>query len=97
MVRRTKQREAIDFIDALAADPSLHVSFALEPGEINFLKNNAVLHGRTAYADAEEPASKRHMLRLWLTAHDDWSDGDAMLQGGIPKKDGVAPDAEALA
>ena len=37
-----------------------------------------------------------HLLRLWLTAHEHWSDGDTFLQQGIPKKDGVSSDAAPL-
>lgn len=90
------QRELLDRIDAIAGDPAFHVEMRLEPGEVNFLKNNAVLHARTAFADHAEPVRKRHMLRLWLTAHGDWADGDAFVQQGIPRKEGVAPDADAL-
>jgi hypothetical protein len=69
----------------------------LEPGEINYLKNNAVLHARTEFVDFDEPERKRHLVRLWLTAHGDWADGDAFVQQGIPKKAGVVSDAEAIA
>lgn len=65
----------------------------LEPGEINYLKNNAVLHARTEYQDFDDPERKRHLVRLWLTAHDEWSDGNAFIQQGIPPKKGVVFDA----
>ena len=29
-----------------------------------------ILHNRTAFEDADEPALKRHLLRLWLVAHE---------------------------
>jgi len=41
--------------------------------------------------------AQTHLLRLWLTAHERWSDGDAFLQQGIPKKDGTSADAAAVA
>jgi ubiquinone/menaquinone biosynthesis C-methylase UbiE len=69
----------------------------LEPGEVNYLKNNAVLHARSRFEDFEEPERKRHLVRLWLTAHGEWTDGDAFVQQGIPKKQGVESDAAALA
>ncbi len=87
-----EQRGLLDLIDELANDPALHLEMKLEPGEINFLKNNTALHARTEYEDFDEPEKKRHLLRLWLTAHGEWADGDAMVQGGIPKKDGVISD-----
>jgi hypothetical protein len=93
----TEQHELLDLIDAIAADPAFHVEMRLEPGEINYLKNNAVLHARTEFEDFDEPERKRHLVRLWLTAHGDWADGDAFVQQGIPKKAGVVSDAEDIA
>ncbi len=61
------------------------------------MKNNAVLHARTEYVDFDEPERKRHLVRLWLTAHDEWADGDAFVQQGIPKKRGVVSDADDIA
>jgi hypothetical protein len=88
------QTALLDLIDEIAGDPALHVEMRLEPGEINYLKNNAVLHARTAFEDHDEPARRRHLVRLWLTAHGDWADGDAFVRQGIPRKQGVASDAE---
>jgi hypothetical protein len=88
-----EQSELLDLIDEIAADPSFHVEMRLEPGEINFLKNNAVLHARTEFVDWDEPERKRHLLRLWLTARGEWADGDAFVQQGIPTKEGAASDA----
>ena len=36
------------------------------PGDMQFLRNASVLHKRTAYEDWDQPARKRHLLRLWL-------------------------------
>jgi hypothetical protein len=52
---------------------------------------------RTAFEDFDEPERKRHMVRLWLTAHGEWADGDAFVQQGIPLKQGVASDTEDVA
>jgi hypothetical protein len=92
-----QQVELLDLIDDIAADPEFHVAMRLEPGEVNYLKNNAVLHSRTEYVDFEQPGRKRHLVRLWLTAHGEWADGDAFVQQGIPTKAGVLSDAEAIA
>lgn len=89
-----EQIELLDLIDEIAADPAFYVEMRLEPGEINYLKNNAVLHARTQYVDWDEPERKRHLVRLWLIAHEEWADGDAFVQQGIPKKAGVVSDAE---
>ena len=91
------QVELLDLIDAVAAEPDMHLEMRLEPGEVNYLKNNAVLHARTAYEDFAEPERKRHLVRLWLTAHGAWADGDAFVQQGIPARRGVASDTEDIA
>ena len=39
----------------------------LAPGEVQWLSNHTVLHGRTAYPDPADPAARRHLLRLWLS------------------------------
>lgn len=91
------QHELLDLIDAIADDPAFYLEFMLEPGEIAYLKNSTALHARTAYEDFDEPARKRHMVRLWLTAHGEWADSDAFVQQGIPKKQGVVSDAAAIA
>jgi len=92
-----EQNELLDLIDELAADPKLHLEMRLEPGEMNLLKNNTALHARTEYEDFDAPEQKRHLLRLWLTAHGHWSDGDALVRSGIPRKEGVTSDAEVVA
>ena len=38
----------------------------LEPGDLQFANNYAVLHSRTAFQDHEAPELRRRMLRLWL-------------------------------
>jgi hypothetical protein len=92
-----EQNEILDLIDEIAEDPTFHVEMRLEPGEINYLKNNAVLHARTEFKDFDEPERKRHLVRLWLTAHDQWVDGEAFVQQGIPAKKGVVSDADDIA
>ena len=60
------QNEALDMFDALADDPALNLEFALAPGDLLFVHNHTVLHDRTAYEEWEDPARRRHLLRLWL-------------------------------
>ncbi|MCP4005236.1 MAG: TauD/TfdA family dioxygenase [bacterium] len=89
-----EQIQLLDLIDEIALDPEFHLEFRLVPGEIAYLKNSAALHMRTAYEDYEEPELKRHLIRMWLTAHGHWADSDAFVQQGIPVRDGVASDVE---
>jgi hypothetical protein len=88
-----EQRELLDLIDGIAADPEFHLDMDFEAGDIQLLKNAVILHARTEYEDFPEPERKRHLLRLWLTAHAGFSDGDAFLQQGIPRKEGADSDA----
>ncbi|MCR9098071.1 MAG: TauD/TfdA family dioxygenase [bacterium] len=50
----------------LADDPDFHVHMRLEPGDIQFINNFHVMHGRTAYEDARGEGRVRHLKRLWL-------------------------------
>ena len=62
-----QQREALDFVEELAEDPSLHVQFRQEPGDILFLNNWVTLHRRSEFVDHAEPELRRHLLRIWLS------------------------------
>ena len=57
---------ALDLLDALANDPALHLTMALERGDLQFVHNHTLLHDRTAFEDYAEPGRRRHLLRLWL-------------------------------
>lgn len=59
--------EALDMFDKLANDPKLYLSMELEPGDMQFVYNHALLHDRTGFQDWDNPAEKRHLLRLWLS------------------------------
>ncbi len=76
------QREAIETIERLANDPRFHLDMEFRPGDVQWLKNASILHKRTAYEDHAEPAAKRHLMRLWLSAPD-FEDGDALLRAGL--------------
>ncbi|HUC05516.1 MAG TPA: TauD/TfdA family dioxygenase, partial [Acidimicrobiales bacterium] len=62
-------RAAIDKAVELANDPDLNVYMDLQPGEMQFINNYHVLHGRTAYVDDPEHGYKRHLKRLWLATY----------------------------
>ncbi len=65
-----RQIEALDFLDSLCADPTLHLDMCFEPGDVQLLSNHFILHSRTAYEDWEEVDRRRHLLRLWLACAD---------------------------
>lgn len=58
---------ALDMFDALANDPDLHIAMQLQPGDMQFVYNHAMLHDRTGFTDWPDPARRRHLLRLWLS------------------------------
>jgi len=60
------QIEALDQVSAMANDPRYNVYMDLRPGEMQFINNYHVLHGRTAYEDDVPSGIKRHLKRLWL-------------------------------
>jgi hypothetical protein len=62
-------REAISQMSALANDPDFNVYMDLQPGEMQFINNYHVLHGRTAYEDDAAHGYKRHLKRLWLATY----------------------------
>lgn len=59
-------REALETVSAMANDPQFNVYMDLRPGEMQFINNYHVLHGRTAYVDDPASGYKRHLKRLWL-------------------------------
>lgn len=60
------EQEALDAFDEVMHEPRMRVTMMLEPGDIQFANNYAVLHSRTEFEDVEEQARRRFMWRLWL-------------------------------
>ena len=65
-----EQVEALDFLDSLAEDPSIHLDMTFRPGDVQFVCNHCTYHSRTAFEDWPEPEKRRHLLRLWLACTD---------------------------
>jgi hypothetical protein len=61
-----RAKEALGLLENMADDPRHHVAMELRPGDMQFINNFHVLHGRTAYADDRAAGSVRHLKRLWL-------------------------------
>ncbi|HEX5379936.1 MAG TPA: TauD/TfdA family dioxygenase [Phenylobacterium sp.] len=83
-----QQAQLLDLIEEVANDKAFHLDMDFEPGDIQFLKNAAILHARTAYEDWDDPDLRRHLLRLWLAAPD-FKDGDPQLRRGVAAGAGV--------
>ena len=58
------QREALAWMNETAESGRFNVEMAFEAGDIQFINNYHVLHGRGAYLD--RPGKVRHLKRLWL-------------------------------
>jgi alpha-ketoglutarate-dependent taurine dioxygenase len=64
-----RERETLDLFDSLAGDPALRFDMDLRRGDLQLLNNHVTVHSRTAFVDHEDPAKRRHLLRLWLAVH----------------------------
>ncbi|MDP4594556.1 MAG: TauD/TfdA family dioxygenase [Beijerinckiaceae bacterium] len=58
--------EAVDFFVSVCARPENWLDMQFQEGDIQFLNNRTILHARTDYEEHDDPAMKRHLLRLWL-------------------------------
>lgn len=61
------ERELLDTYESIALEPGMYLDMDLQPGDIQLLSNHTILHARTAYEDFDDPAERRHLLRLWLS------------------------------
>jgi hypothetical protein len=60
------QTEAYDLFQKIANSEEFYLDMAIGEGDIQFVNNRTILHGRLGYEDEEEVARRRHMLRQWL-------------------------------
>jgi hypothetical protein len=67
------QHLALDTLQDIASDPSVHLAMDFRPGDIQLINNCAILHSREGYTDDLHPDRRRHLLRLWLTAANGWA------------------------
>lgn len=82
-----RQVQLLDLIDEIARSSQFHLDMEFRPGDMQWLSNAVILHGRTAYED--DAAAPRHLLRLWLTLH---RHAPAATEGfgGIPTKEATS-------
>ena len=82
------ENEALEVMERLAERLCFEIPF--DRGDLQFINNYVVLHGRTGYEDFQEPHRRRHLLRLWLkvagsrTLPPEYGEGRARL--GVPQK-----------
>lgn len=63
----SEQREALDLVESVSAEPDLHHLFMQEPGDILLLNNWVTYHRRTEFQDHQDLEKRRHILRIWLS------------------------------
>ena len=63
------QQQALTALDEMLEDETLTLTMDLKPGQIQYLDNHRVVHGRNAFQNYPEPAKKRLMVRVWISAH----------------------------
>ena len=59
-------REALDWMKTRADSGDYSVVMDIQPGDIQFINNYHVLHGRRPYVDDRAAGKVRHLKRLWL-------------------------------
>ncbi len=64
------QREALDVFQEISNREELRLMMDFQPGDMQFINNHTVLHARQAYEDYDDPALKRHLLRVWVALPD---------------------------
>jgi alpha-ketoglutarate-dependent taurine dioxygenase len=75
-----QQTRALDLFDEVLNEPDVHLQMQLAPGDIQFVHNHSLLHDRTAFVDHDDPAARRHLLRLWLSLEGDRGRPPALAQ-----------------
>ncbi len=61
-----RQVAAMAALDELIADADLQLEMTLGPGDIQFINNFHVVHGRRSYVDDPATGRVRYLKRLWL-------------------------------
>ena len=61
-----RAREALEWIQGQAQSGAYSVFMDFQPGDMQFIDNYHVLHGRAPYTDDRPSGRVRHLKRLWL-------------------------------
>ena len=81
----TVEVEALDCFDRIIHRDDMRLDLMLEPGDMLFANNYAVMHSRTGFEDFDQPDQQRKLLRLWLKlANARRLDPDFPGQNGFP-------------
>jgi alpha-ketoglutarate-dependent taurine dioxygenase len=58
--------EALAALDEVMRDEDLWVEFTIERGQLQYLNNFEFAHFRSRFEDHDDPARKRHLVRMWF-------------------------------
>jgi hypothetical protein len=61
-----RAEQAMQRVDAMTGEEKYQVVMDFQPGDIQFVNNYHVLHGRRPYRDDPSTGRVRHLKRLWL-------------------------------
>ncbi len=62
-----EQVEAVEIVGSVAAEEGMWVERRFPAGTMWFANNHTMFHMRTEFTDFDDPALKRHLLRIWLS------------------------------
>ena len=57
--------DALGAVDDVTSSADLWIEAPLERGQIQYLNNHELGHYRSEFEDSDDPATKRHLYRLW--------------------------------
>ena len=63
-----EQMRALDTVDEVLGDTSLHRHARLRQGDLMVIDNRRLVHGRTDFIDSDDPQRRRLLLRTWIDA-----------------------------
>lgn len=75
-----EQIRALDLFDDIMNDPAMHFRMDFTPGDMQFVYNHGLLHDRTSFVDHDDPALRRHLLRVWVSLPGDRALPDSFRQ-----------------
>ena len=63
-------RAALDRLEEIAERPEMRIRFTMQPGDVLWVHNLAVMHRRDRYDDAPDPGQRRLFYRMWTNLHE---------------------------
>ncbi|KUL55519.1 hypothetical protein ADL22_01140 [Streptomyces sp. NRRL F-4489] len=60
------EQAALDAVDRILSDDGAVLRVPLRPGDLLWLDNTVVLHGRTAFTDPPDADARRCLVRVWV-------------------------------